>query len=148
MEIKIGNGCNNIVFGMSEKNVKNVLGEPNKEYCRYISSGCNHKVYQYNDLMIAPIFHEEENFKLYTIEVYNTNIRLWDFKLFNKNMEEVTSFLISKGYTTLENESYETFDTLYCDELNINFAFEFNRLTNASFSPLWNNDNILWPKSL
>ena len=38
MEIKIGVGLDNIVFGMSQEDVKNLLGAPNKVSHHYFNS--------------------------------------------------------------------------------------------------------------
>ena len=145
LEIKVGYGCCGVVFGMTEKGVIDVLGQPSKEYFRYITKGCNNKVYRYDRLMLMLVFAEEKAYRLYDIEVYDPSMTLLNCELHNKGMDEVTSFLHSQGYITLRNEEYDTFDVILCDELNMEFHFEFHRLTNICFSPLWENDTIAWP---
>ena len=46
----------------------------------------------------------------------------------------------------MEYNEYDFFDTIYCDEINSEFKFEFDRLYEIEFSVLIDeNDNLVWP---
>jgi len=142
MEIKIGIGLDNLIFGMSQDEVKSILGVPNKIIDEDYSIA-----FYYNDKMIKTRFDKDENLKLYSIEVVNRDARMFSQNLFGKSKEEITVLLKSRGYSKIEYEDYDTFDTLFCEEIWTTFRFEFDRLHDIEFSPLFKNDDeIIWPE--
>lgn len=143
MEIKIGIGIKNIYFGMYKKEIETIIGKPNK-----ITRGAveDWTTYEYFDEMIRLIFSKEENDRLITIEVHHQEIMLFNENIFNKTKEEIKEFLNKNGCSDIEYEDYETFETLSCSELHTTFEFEFNKLNSIEFSPLFNNDDIIFPE--
>ncbi len=123
MEIKIGIGLDNLVFGMSQDEVKSILGIPDK-----INDEDYAIVFYFNDNMLKAKFDKDEKLKLYSIEVVNRDARIFGKNLFGKSKEEITLILKSLGYSKIEYEDYDTFDTLFCEEIWTTFGFEFDRL--------------------
>ena len=72
VEIKIGIGLDNLVFGMSQQEVKNTLGEPDKINETEKIDGI---VYYFNNELIKTKFDQNESLKLYSIEVLNFRSR-------------------------------------------------------------------------
>jgi len=143
MEIKIGIGLDNLVFGMSQEEVKNTLGEPDKVNEREMDNAI---VYYFNNELIKAKFDEEEDLKLYSIEVHNPEVLMFNKKVMNLTKGEIESLLINNGYTKIKHQDYDTFDTIICEEIWTTFEFGFNRLRNIEFSPLFKDEeNILWP---
>ena len=143
MEVKIGIGLDDLVFGMSAKDVKNILGTPDRISETEKTEGI---VYYYNDLFIKTKFDLNEDGKMYSIEVFNAEAILLDQIVMGKKKDEILSFLKSKGYCTFEEDDYEFFETLLCEEIWCTFTFEFNRLRSFEFSPLSDeNENNIWP---
>lgn len=146
VEIKIGIGLDDLIFGMSQEEVKNILGKPDK--VNDIEKNKGIVYYFYNEL-IKTKFDEEEDLKLYSIEVHNPNVLMFNQKVINKTKEEIKRLLIDNGYAKLEYEDYETFETIFCEDIWATFEFELNRLRNIEFSPLFkDNENIIWPDRL
>jgi len=144
MEIKIGIGIENLFFGMKQTEIKCILGEPNKINEDEMEDGI---VYYYNDKMIKLKFDKEEDYKLNSIEVHNQEIKLFNQNIFRKTKCEIEEILESNGYFKFEYEEYTTFDTLFCEEIWTTFVFEFDKLMNIEFSPLFNdNDERIWPQ--
>ncbi|MDQ7095863.1 hypothetical protein REC12_19910 [Desulfosporosinus sp. PR] len=82
MDIKIGVGLDNLIFGMSQEEVKECLGKPNKISEKQKDDGI---VYHYNDIQFKVKFDQKENSKLYSIEVYNPEVTLFNQKIIGKN---------------------------------------------------------------
>jgi len=146
IEIKIGIGLDNLIFGMSQEEVISTLGEPDKVNATEMD---NVIVYYFNNELIKTKFDEEEDLKLYSIEVHNPEVLLFNKKVINHTKGEIESLLVSNGYTKFIYEDYDTFDTIFCEEIWTTFAFGFNRLRNIEFSPLFKDaENILWPERI
>lgn len=144
MEVNVGVGLDNLIFGMSQEEIKSILGEPNKINNDELDYGI---VYYFNKEMITTKFDEEEGLKLYSIDVYNTDVILLKQKIIGKSIEDIKNILIKNGYSNFEYEDYHSFDILYCEEICATFMFEFNRLKSIEFSPLYINENdIAWPE--
>ena len=79
MEIKIGIGLDNLIFGMSQDEVKSILGVPDK-----INDEDYAIVFYYNSKMIKVKFDKDEHLKLYSIEVVNQDARIFGKNLFGK----------------------------------------------------------------
>lgn len=143
MEIKIGVGLDNLVFGMSQEEVKNILGIPDKVTDTEKENGI---VYYFNNKLIKTKFDKDENLRLYSIEVYNPEAVLFNQKILNKTKNEIINLIQDAGYNKIEYEDYDTFDTIFCEEIWSTFTFEFDRLRNIEFSPLFKDGNkIIWP---
>lgn len=143
MEIKIGIGLDNLVFGMSQDDVKSILGEPNKiDNDKYVSGSR----YYYNSKMITIRFDGDEDFKLFSIEVFNDEVIFFGQKVIGNFKKDIEKLLRDNGYSDFEYEDYVSFDTLFCDEIYSTFNFEFDRLRSIEFSPLFIDDNVIaWP---
>lgn len=143
MEIIIGRGLGDIVFGMYEDDIVSMLGEADK--INY-SEKENGVVYYYNDKMIKLKFDKDEDGKLYSIEVFHPDLILFDQKVIDKKKEEIENLLMKNECYNLEFEDYDTFETLFCEKIWSTFMFEFNKLRSIEFSPLFKNENdIIWP---
>lgn len=146
MEIKIGIGLDNIIFGMSQEDVKRIIGKPDKITEDERPDGIT---YYYNHLLIKTNFDKDEDCRLYSIEVFNPDVYMFDQKIMGKEKDEILDLLKSNGYCEIEQEDYSCFETVFCEKIWSTFEFEFNRLRNIEFSPLFGDDGatIIWPMS-
>ena len=143
MEIIIGIGLDNIIFGMSQEEIKSILGEPDKINSEEIDYGI---VYYFNKEMLVVKFDKDENFKLYSIESFNPEIKMFNKRIMKKSKDSIKTLLRKKGYTKVGYQEYDSFDTLYFEEIRTTLMFEFDRLRSIEFSPLLKNDDeIIWP---
>ena len=144
MEIKIGIGLDDIVFGMSQEEVKTIMGKPDK-----ISELDERIVYYFNVPLIKTAFDMTDDYKMYSIEVFNPETILFNKKVINETKSDIFGLLNSNGYYEIEGEEYDTFETLFCKDIWSTFMFEFNRLKSVEFSPLYGDDDkLIWPKRL
>lgn len=89
MDVKIGVGLDNIVFGMSQDEVKNLLGAPDKvsntEWTYRI-------VLTFNSLMTKFKFDEKENLKLVSIETYYPDAIMFNQRIIGKEKQKWKHF--------------------------------------------------------
>jgi len=144
MEIKIGIGIDNLVFGMSMDDVKDILGEPDKISDTERTKGI---VYTYNDLLTKYKFDEEDAYVLSSIEVHNPKIFMLSQSVINCTKEELEELLERNGFNEFEYEEYDFFEILNCEQISCTFHIEFNRLKSIELTPKFNNDgSCIWPK--
>ena len=134
IQIKIGIGLDNIIFGIFQDDVINLLGKPDKILDTEKEDGI---VYYYNNLMVKTKFDLLEGGRLYSFEIYNPNAIMFNQQIIYKEKSEVLELLKMKGYSDVVHKDYETFDTIFCKEMCSTFAFEFDKLINVEFSPLY-----------
>lgn len=143
MKIKFGIGVEDILFGMTQEEIKSIWGEPNRINTEEKEQGI---VYYFNSKMVKLKFDLDEDSKLSSIEVHNPKVKIFNRNVFLKTKEEIKSLLKSNGYINFEYEDYEIFDTFFCEDIWATFEFEFDRLISIEFSPLYKNDDErIWP---
>lgn len=143
MNIEIGKGLSNIIFGMTENEVIATLGKPD----RVIADIDDNKEFLYNSLKLKLIFDSEEGNRLYSIEVFKKEVTFLSTEVIGMSFDELLFFMKKNGYEDYEVDSYDYFDTVYFDDCNTYFTLEFNEVTSFDFSPLFKNDDeIIWPE--
>ena len=143
LEIKIGIGLEDLVFGMSQEDVKSIMGEPDKISETEREDGI---VYYFNGLLIKTKFHKDEDCRMYSIEIFNQGMLMFNQKIMNKTKNEILDLLKLNGYNEIEKEEYDFFETVFCREIWTTFTFEFNRLSSLEFSPLFKKEGkFVWP---
>lgn len=145
MKATIGIGLGNLVFGMSQDDVKALLGQPNKVTDQELDFAI---IYYYNDKMIKTKFDKDENLRLYSIEVFKADVSMFNQAVIGQTKEQIITLLKNLAYSELKFEDYDTFDTVFCEKIWTTFCFEFERLVSFEFSPLFKEDGetIIWPK--
>ena len=143
MNVEIGKGLSNIIFGMTENEVIETLGKPD----RVIAGIDDNKEFLYNLFKLKLIFDSEEGNRLYSIEVFKKEVTFLSTEVIGMSFDELLFFMKKNGYENYEVDSYDYFDTVYFDDCNTYFTLEFNEVTSFDFSPLFKNDDeIIWPE--
>ena len=135
MDIILGQGFDDIRFGMKEPEIIAILGFPDKKYesdydlhLEYFSLKC--------DLWLL-----KEDGRLHWIRTSNPQVRIFDRLAIDKNKQEIIPFLSSKLDDKLEIENYSSFET-YSFETNwLTLSFEFDRVTHVEFGHFWSDDD-------
>ena len=143
MNIEIGKGLLNIKFGMKEDEIIQILGNPDK----IINCREDGKEYLYNRLKLKLFFSIEDDNRLYSIEVFNKSNTFLSTEVIGLTLEELLSFMAQNGYEKHDEiDEYDYFDTIHFDDCNTSFTIEFNEITSFEFSPLFKDDEIIWPQ--
>jgi hypothetical protein len=141
MNIEIGIGIANIKFGMKKSKIIELLGNPD----RIVNLREDGEEFLYNSLKMKLFFSNEDDDRLYSIEIYKKDDTFLNTKVIGLSVEEFLSFMKSNGYSEYEIDNFDYFDTIYFDSCNTSFTIEFNEITSFEFSPLFKNDDeIIW----
>ena len=62
------------------------------------------------------------------------------------SLEKLLSFMKDNGYEKYKINDFEDFDTIFFDECDTSFTVKFNEVISFEFSPLFINDEIIWPE--
>ncbi len=141
MNIGIGKGLSNIIFGMNENDIVAILGKPD----RIITCREDGEEFLYNSLKIKLFFGIEEGNRLYSIEVFRKNVTFLSTEVIGMSFEALLSFMKENGYEEYKINDFEDFNTIFFDQCNTSFTIKFNEVISFEFSPLFNSDGIIWP---
>ena len=153
-DIILGQGVEDIVFGMTRDEVLQKLGEPIKVSKESYTSSKTEDLYEnwfYDHSRIWLSFDQSENYKLTTIAVNGSEYTVFNTKLMGLSKSEVISFLTNYDIGLFEEEDFSTDlmsnELLTYDDASLNLWFENQRLYEIQFSPFWlDNENEKWPK--
>jgi hypothetical protein len=142
MEVKIGKGVGELLFGFSEARVREILGLEDKAFETEL--GCRRL--QFNNEKLELSFEPNKHGLLGWIEVYNPDAILFGYKLIGESREKVLEILALELGQPSECEDYGSFDTVFFDEYCLECQFEFGQLKNLNIGVLYSeNDEPLWP---
>jgi hypothetical protein len=142
MEIAIGIGIGELLFGFTESKVKEILGLEDKLYLTDL--GCR-RLQFYNE-MLELSFEPDNDGLLGWIEVHNPEAILFKQKLLGQTKDKVLELLVAKLGQPSGYDDYGSFDTAFYEEQWLELHFHFGRLTNLNIGVLYGEDNeILWP---
>lgn len=154
MKIIPGIGIGNIQYGIIEKELVQIMGNPDKideeEYVE--GSGDWHRELWYSPRNISFTFAKEDDFRLGTITIMGSGYTLYGKDIFNAPKSLVRNLLsghsnelmVAKDYSIIENEPHECMDS---DLLGIMFWFDSGNLSEMQCSYLFESDKetIIWP---
>ena len=141
MNIEIGKGLSNIIFGMSENDIVAILGKPD----RIITCREDGKEFLYNSLKIKLFFGFEEGNRLYSIEVFRKNVTFLSTEVIGMSFGALLSFMKENGYEKYKINDFEDFNTIFFDQCNTSFTIKFHEVLSFEFSPFGNSVGIIWP---
>ena len=151
-EIKLGLGLNNISFGHKQRDVINIIGEPDKkdEYV-YPDNTISKELHYYN-LDLSFYFNSDDDFKLSLISIYSSKFNINSEIRINKtSIENLLKYSKEMGFGEYEIEDCSTIEDpthqlISFDKINTNFWFDYKILSSIQISPFWLDDeNYKWP---
>ena len=148
--VKPGIGLGNIKFGITESELEQFLGKPDKIIIDEVFSA---PVYVYNGWMTQFMFDLEmrnesdtEN-RLDTITTSNPEVYLWNSKITGKTSKEIEELLRVNHANSIEYQDYGASLVMYCEDISMEFTFEFDKVNEICFYIWFEEDNntIKWP---
>ncbi len=94
-------GIGQLLFGMKQKDVIAIYGNPDKQF----DDEDDNVIYLYNNEKLRLTFYEDEDFRLGYIITSNINTILLDKKVIGRNVEEVKNEL---PFKTWEQEDFDS----------------------------------------
>lgn len=144
MNIVLGYGIDNIVFGLREPNLVKLLGPANK---RTVTESGNIDLQYYQSKLILKIEPENEE-RLGWIVVRNRQSRMLGINPWLMERTELLALLataLNQGY---EFSDYDSMESYFFDNRWLELQYELGDLTSISFGvPYTDNDEPLWPAS-
>jgi hypothetical protein len=141
MKINTKTGIDQIVFGMKEKDVKAVYGEPDKQF----KDDDKNIIYLYNDIKLRLTFYQDENYRLGYIMASHPDLELEGTKVIGKKWEDIKDFTASKKYTAFEMESFDSVDHYFNEDNWLIFQVEFNDVVRVELGAIINSkDEFEW----
>lgn len=154
MEIKLGEGIDNISFGMSRKGIESILGQPDEieSYPDMIDSEYKTEAWHYDESEISASFDEIEEFRLSMLSTSDPEAKLMGKKVIGLNedafLKEIES--LDLGEAEIEDWSTEKMPgnkVISYSDASLNFWFDNSILREITWSPyLDEDDNPIWPE--
>jgi hypothetical protein len=153
MDIKIGQGIDNIKFGMNRDDVKRILGEPN-EVENYSFSSEEHYLTEswfYEDKKLSLSFGEDDDWRLVTISSFSEECKIDDNDIIgiNKNalLNLMSTIQIDDMFTEDLSDGEDNQIVFGSDAKGINFLVKDDTVVEIQFGPLFKDeDTIIWPE--
>jgi len=145
MELKPKIGIDNLKFGMSKKEILEILGEPDREF-QLDDNGDNETVLEWKQKMLRLTFYKKENDRFGYLRTMNSNVSYNGQNILNREPDLVKE----KVFSELKEWDKNEFDflTMYFNEkywLNLNC--EYGIIIDLEMGvPFKNDKDYDWPR--
>lgn len=141
MKINLKLGIDQLVFGMKQKDVIAIYGQPDKNY----KDEDDNVIFSYNAIKMRLTFYKEEEEKLGYIVASSNDIELFEKKIIGKKISDVITQLSSTGITKFTKEGFDTFENYFNEDNWIIFQTEFDEVVKFEIGAIINDkDEFEW----
>ena len=141
MKINLKSGVGQLLFGMKEKDVKAIYGEPSRQF----KDDDNNTIYLYNKEKIRLTFYADEDFKLGYLIAAHPDLELFSVKVLGHNWDSLKKILEEKGLSGFERETYDSEENLFNEANWVIFRVEFGEVIRVELGATINNkDEFDW----
>jgi|GEM_PF-2507236 len=152
MDVRVGNGIGNLVFGMSEANIVLLLGKPNRiviqdenEY-----SDDPQKLLTYNNNKLRPTLYKDKHKadRLGRICRANSNVTYKGKEILGLPISEAINSVFETYFDNWEIEHYDFFDTYFRESQWIELRVKYDTIVEIELGILYtgkNKDEYDWP---
>ena len=134
MKINPKTGIDQLIFGMKQKDVKALYGNPDKQY----EDEDSNIIYLYNDKKMRLTFYEDEEFRFGYVITSHPDIELFSEKIIGKSWQETEQMVISKGIKSLEKESFDSVDNYFNESNWMIFQVEYSEVIRFELGAVFN----------
>ena len=149
-EIVLGTGIGPLRFGMSQDEVRALVGEPEEIEASDDEDEFEHQewVYHEDDYLVSLYFDREDDFRLSCIETDNPHMRLFGQALVGQPLAGVQALLKQHGLAEPEIETMDGGEVrLSYEQSMIDLYFEDDELQFINFGVFINDElEVQWPK--
>lgn len=143
MELKPGIGIDNLIFGMYEPQVMDLIGDPDRTFTNEDDE--NEVIYQYNALKMRLTFYRHQERKLGYIRCGNSKITCNGQPLLGHPIQQVLETTL-KDFQPWQTDSYEFFDVYTHEEKYIVLNVEYEEVADLELGvPFEGEDGYKWP---
>jgi hypothetical protein len=134
MKVNPKNGIDKLLFGMKQKDVSAIYGEPNKQF----KDEDDNVIFIYNSEKLRLTFYEDEQFKLGYIISSNPDLTLLDNKIIGRNIHEVKNELPFKSW---EQEDFDSTENHFNESNWIILQSEFEEIIRLEVGAIINDND-------
>lgn len=141
MKINPKIGIDQLVFGMKQKDVVAVYGNPDKKY----QDEDNNVIFLYNGKKMRLTFYDDEDLRLGYIITSNTELELFSEKIIGKPIDTIEQLVTGKGIKALEKENFDSVDNYFNESNWMIFQVEYNEVIRFELGAIFNDkDEFDW----
>lgn len=141
MEVKLKFGIDKLLFGMKQGDVKELYGEPDKQF----KDDDKNIVLVYNQLQLRLTFYDDEDLRLGYIISSNPNLTINDKIVINQTAEEVKKQLAVNKINSWEKEDFDLTENHFNEENWLILLSEFGRIIKIELGAIIKNeDDFEW----
>lgn len=142
MKINTKIGIDQLIFGMQQKDVEKIYGNPDKQF----EDDDQNIIYLYNDKKLRLTFYEDEDFRLGYIISSNPDLELFDQKIIGKPILAIQDLLQTKNFKPMEIESFDSVDNYFNESNWMIFQSEFGEVIRFEIGAVFNDkeDEFDW----
>lgn len=145
MLLKPNIGIDNIKFGMSRKDVLDILGEPDRVID--FDEGDNETILEWNSVKIRLTFYKDEGERFGYFRTINPELKYNDLKIIGSEISVVKDNIFGKLISKWEIEEYDFFTSHFNEQNWISLHEEYGIVTNLEMGvPFLNEEDYLWPE--
>ncbi len=137
MKLNPKNGLDQLLFGMLQKDVINILGTPDKEF----EDDDANKILLFNDKKMRLTFYEDEGFKLGYIISSNEELTFLDKIIINSDVLEFKNHLIEKGIKQWETEDFDSTENHFNESNWLTLQSEFGKIIRVEIGAVFNEND-------
>jgi hypothetical protein len=144
MEIKPKIGFDNLKFGMTQKEVVEILGKPNKKIIDPKNE--DHLILEWTSKLIRLVFYQHHNDRFAYFRTKNPNTNYNGQKIIERKVEFVKTEVFGDLVKKWEIEDYTAFETHFDEEYWINLDVEFGIVNGFELGVTFDEDEqYVWP---
>lgn len=141
MKITLKTGVGELLFGMKEKDVRNIYGEPDRQY----KDEDKNIIWLYNDKKLRLTFYQDEDFRLGYIIVSGRESELFSDNIIGKSWPEVEAAATENGVKGFEKEIFDSVENYFNEANWVIFQVEFNEVIKVELGAIINSkDEFDW----
>jgi len=137
MKINLKSGVGELLFGMKEKDVKALYGEPSRQF----KDDDDNIIYLYNDKRLRLTFYQDEEFRLGYLIVSAPSAEIFGTKVIGEKWSAIEAAAKANGLTAFEKEAFDTIDNQFNEANWIIFQVEFDTVIKIELGATINKDD-------
>lgn len=141
MQIKPKFGVDQLLFGMTQTDVKKIYSNPDKQF----KDEDQNIIYLYNEQKIRLTFYEDEDFRLGYIIASHPELTLFDNKILGRKVSEVQKELEKQHFKAWEKEDFDSVENHFNEDYWLILQSEYNQIIKVEIGAIIKNqDEFDW----
>jgi hypothetical protein len=141
MKVNLKHGIDKLLFGMKQKDVIAIYGNPNQNY----KDEDDNVIFTYFDLKIRLTFYQDEALRLGYMVASSPDLRLFDNTIIGRTIPEVLNDLALKGIPKFTQESFDTLENYFNESNWMTLQTEFGEVIKIEIGAIINDkDEFDW----